>query len=80
MFHSLAWIVEGGDELEVSSIRCLEKPGENVKAVHGLFHGSDFPDNLSFTSLNFSEILELREVVGHGFDSEYDPELVVHLD
>lgn len=80
MFHPLAWIVQGRYELEVAPVCCLEEVGKDVEAVHGLFHGSDFPHSLSFPSLNFSKVLELRDVARHGFDPEYDPELVVHLD
>ena len=80
MFHPSAGIVEGRDELKIPPVRCLEESSEDVEVVDVLFHWGDFPHSLSFPSLYFSKVLELRDVVSNGFDPENDPELVVHLD
>ena len=71
--HHKEWII-------VKAIRGGEKLLEIAEAVDALLQGRELVRRGAVALFHLPVVLEKRDVVGRGFDPEYQTELVVHLD
>ncbi len=72
-------VLEGGNEVEIAAVGCLEQPPQGREAVDGLLDGGDLGGGRAVAVFHRAVVLEEGDVVGRGFDPEDQPELVVHL-
>lgn len=74
------WIVDGGDELQVSAVCGLHQLKQNWQAVDGLLHRRDLYAPCSVSVFHPSMVFKEGNIVGHRLDAKDNALLVVHLD
>ncbi len=76
---SRTWIIDGGDEFEIATIRCGEKFAQGWKAVDGLLHGSPFGFSASIAMFYLTVVFEKGDVIDGCLDAEDQRKLVIHF-
>ena len=73
-------ILDGGNEFEISAIRCAEMFAQGRKTVDRFLHGSPLGFSASIAMFYLTVVFEKGNVVDGGLNTEDERELVVHLD
>ena len=72
-------VFDGGDEFQITSVRCFHQFPKNGKAVNGFLQRSIFHFVGAISVFYLSVVLEKTDVIDGCLNAQNDPQFVIHL-